>query len=193
MRHLSLALLWCAALTAAPGLAKAGTPTLEMRLTPPWLRPYGMPSLGAIMAFPVRERLWLGGGYELIQDYDAILWTSTLEGHKPIVMSAVRVGAWYRGGALRQGWSWAAGGIVSAANSLFSLATSPKQLDRGTYVFDVGPDLSLGRAGKSVRVEVFATPAWSIGRVASPAVHRTETLSAFTYRVGVAFAILLGD
>jgi hypothetical protein len=39
----------------------------------------------------------------------------------------------------------------------------------------------------------FATPAWSFGRIASTAVDRTETLSRFTYRVGVALAVLVGS
>jgi len=46
---------------------------------------------------------------------------------------------------------------------------------------------------QSVRVEGFATPAWSLGRVTSPAVHKEERYSAFTYRFGVALAILVGS
>ena len=48
-------------------------------------------------------------------------------------------------------------------------------------------------AGQSVRVEGFATPARSLGRVTSPAVHKEERYSAFTYRFGVALAILVGS
>jgi hypothetical protein len=43
------------------------------------------------------------------------------------------------------------------------------------------------------RFEIFATPAWSYGQVASPAVHKTERYSAFTYRFGVAMAIVVGS
>jgi hypothetical protein len=194
MRRLFLSVLLASgAIGMVPRAAEAGMPTIEMRLTPPWLRPYRAPSLGALIAFPLTEHLWLGGGYELIQDYDAILWTSELEGHKPIVMSGIRAGAWYRGGAVDRGMSWAAGGLVTFANSAISIEHRPDNLNRDTSVVDVGADLSIGRVRNGLRVEVFATPAWSYGRVASPAVHKTETLSAFTYRIGVAFAILLGS
>jgi hypothetical protein len=177
---------------AAPRAAAAGMPTIEMRVSPPWLRPNGTPGLGAIVALPLTEHLWLGGGYELIQDYDAILWYSELEGHKPIVMSGVRAGAWYRGGAVDQGMTWAAGGLVAFSSSVISLSRKPDKLDHGTFVVDVGPDLCFGNVRRGLRVELFATPAWSFGRVASTPIHSTETVSTFTYRVGVAFTILLG-
>lgn len=144
------------------------------------------------MAVPVSRHLWLGGGYELVQDYDAVLWTAKDTGHKPIVLSAVHAGVWYRGDSGEPGLTWAIGGLVTFANSTLSLVAAPNGIDRGTYVLDVGPDLSIGRSRNGVRIEVFVTPAWSWGRVASPAVGTSEGLSRFTYRVGVAFAVGVG-
>jgi hypothetical protein len=137
-------------------------------------------------------------GYELIQDYDAILWTSELEGHKPIVMSGVRAGAWYRGGPPRHGLTWAAGGLLTLATPALSLAQSPdglddhpNGLDGHTTILDLGADVTLGHVWEGFRLEAFATPAWSCGVVRSPAIWKEETYSAFTYRFGVSLAILV--
>jgi hypothetical protein len=186
----------CVALGTAP--VRAAEPAahrlaLEMRLTPPWIRPFHLPSLCARAAFALAPRFWVGGGYELVQDYDAILWTAKDTGHKPVVMAGLHAGGWYRGGVERQGLTWAAGGLVTLANSSFSLERSPKEIDAHTYVVDVGGDFSLGKVRDGFRVEIFATPAWSFGRIASTAVDRTETLSRFTYRIGVALAVLVGS
>jgi hypothetical protein len=167
--------------------------TIELRLTPPLVRPNDFPSLCPMVAFSLAEHLWAGAGYELIQDYDAILWTSENEGHKPIVMSGIRAGAWYRGGAARHTTSWAAGPLFTFANPAISLEHSPKTLDRGTSVIDFGVDFSFGHLWQRVRFEAFATPAWSLGRVTSPAVHKQERYSGFTYRIGVALAIGVGS
>ena len=194
MRLLMIAALLVSGLVGvAPRRAEATEATIELRLTPPLVRPNHAPGLGAILAFSLTEHLWVGAGYEPTQDYDAILWTSEIEGHKPIVMSGIRVGAWYRGGAARHAMSWAAGPLFTFANPAISLERSPKGLDSGTSVFDFGADLSIGHVWEGFRLEAFATPAWSLGRVASPAVHEEERLSAFTYRFGVALTILVGS
>ena len=173
--------------------AEAALPTIELRITPPLLRPYGTPSICPMLAFPLTEHAWVGGGYELVQDYDAVLWMSDLSGHKPIVMSGLRAGGWYRGGAVRQGTSWAAGGLLTFSNPALSLTRSPSELDNRTSMLDVAADLSGGHVWQGFRLEVFATPAWSYGRIASPAAGKDESYSGFTYRVGVALAILVGS
>jgi hypothetical protein len=178
---------------AAPALAAETRPTIEMRVTPPFVRPYRAPTLCMMLAFPVAPQWWLGAGYEFVQDYDAVLWTAKDTGHKPVVMSGIHAGGWYRGGAERQGLTWAAGGLVTFANSTFSLASSPDEIDAHTYVIDVGGDFSFGKVRDGFRFEVFATPAWSFGRIASTAIDESEGLSQFTYRFGVALAVLIGS
>jgi hypothetical protein len=177
----------------APRRAEATEMTVEMRSTPPFVRPNGTPGLCSILALSLTEHLWVGAGYELIQDYDAILWTSETEGHKPIVMSGISAGAWYRGGGTDHAFTWAAGPLFTFANPAISLATPHKPLDSGTSFFDFGADFSIGHVWQSVRVEGFVTPAWSVGRVVSPAVNKRESYSAFTYRFGVALAFPLGS
>jgi hypothetical protein len=194
MRKLVIAVLLLSGLVGgAPRRAEATEVTIELRHTPPLVRPDKLPSLCAILALSLSEHLWAGAGYELIQDYDAILWTSETEGHKPIVVSGLRAGAWYRGGGAERAFTWAAGPLFTFANPAFSFTHSPQTLDSGTSVLDFGLDFSIGHVWRSVRVEGFATPAWSVGRVASPAVHTEERYSAFTYRIGVALAILVGS
>jgi hypothetical protein len=106
-------------------------------------------------------------------------------------MSGIRAGAWYRGGAAHHSMSWAAGPLFTFANPAISFEHSPRGLDSGTSVFDFGADFSIGHVWQGVRLEGFATPAWSVGRVASPAVHK-EGYSGFTYRFGVALAAVVG-
>jgi hypothetical protein len=179
---------------AAPALAGEGNlPTIEIRLSPPFVRPYHAPGIGALLALPLTEHWWAGGGYELMQDYNAILWTAKDSGHKPIVMSGIRAGAWYRGGAARRGFSWSAGGLLTFANSVIPLAKSPAQLDGDTYIVDLGADLTVGHVWDGFRVEGFAIPAWSYGHISSTAIAKDDHYSAFTYRIGVALAILLGS
>jgi hypothetical protein len=187
------ALLIAGLVALAPSRAEATQATLELRYTPILVRPNGTPSLCAMLAMSLTEHLWAGAGYELVQDYDAILWTSESEGHKPILMSGIRAGAWYRGGAAQRAFTYSAGPLFTFANPAISLASPHKPLDSGTSVFDFGADFTIGHVWQSVRIEGFATPAWSIGRVVSPAVHRVDRYSAFTYRIGVALAILLGS
>jgi hypothetical protein len=194
MRRLTIALLLVSGLVAvAQRRAEATEVTFEMRSTPPFVRPNGTPGLGAILALSLTEHVWVGAGYELIQDYDAIVWTSENAGHKPVVMSGICVGTWYRGGAAHDAFTWAAGPLFTFANPAISLSSSPHGIDTGTSIFDLGLDFSIGHIWQSVRVEGFATPAWSLGQVASPAINKNERLSAFTYRFGVALAILLGS
>jgi len=179
---------------AVPARAGESNPsTIELRQTVPFARPYHAPSLCALFSLPLTEHWWAGGGYELIQDYDVILWTAKDTGHKPIVMSGLRAGAWYRGGTARRGFTWAAGGLLTFANTAFSLARSPAELDGDTYVVDLGGDFSVGHVWQGIRVEGFLTPAWSYGRVVSSAMAQDDRLSTFTYRFGVALAILLGS
>jgi hypothetical protein len=194
MRQLAIAVLLISGLVGvAPRSAEATQAAIELRNTPPFVRPNGTPSLCAILAFSLAEHLWIGAGYELVQDYDAILWTSETEGHKPIVMSGIRAGAWYRGGEAHRAFTWAAGPLFTFANPTISLASPHRPLDNGTSFLDFGADFSIGHVWQRVRVEGFATPAWSLGRVVSPAVHKEERYSAFTYRFGVALAILVGS
>jgi hypothetical protein len=194
MRRLIIATLLVSGLIGiTPRRSEATQLSIEMRLTPPFVRPNDIPSLCPMLAFSLTEHFWAGVGYELLQDYDAILWTSENEGHKPLVMSGIRAGAWYRRKAVYDALSWAAGPLFTFANSAISLTHSPGALDRGTSVFDFGADFSIGHVYDWFRFEVFATPAWSCGQVASPAVHKTERYSAFTYRFGVELAIVLGS
>jgi hypothetical protein len=194
MRQLIIAALLISGLAeVAPRQAEATEIAIEMRLTPPLVRPNDTPSLCPMLALSLTDRLWVGAGYESLQDYDAILWTSENEGHKPIVMSGIRAGAWYRGGAAHDAMSGAAGPLFTLANTAISLNHSPGALDSGTTIVDFGADFSIGHLWRIVRVEAFATPAWSLGRVVSPAVHKEERYSAFTYRFGVALAIRVGS
>ena len=194
MRRLIIATLLVSGLVGvAPRRSEATQMSIELRLTPPLVRPYDFPSICPMLAFSLTEHVWAGAGYEWLQDYDAILWTSENEGHRPIEMSGIRAGAWYRGGAAHDGMSWAAGPLFTFANTAISLGRGPVGLDSGTSIFDFGADFSIGHAGQWFRHEVFATPAWSVGRVASPAVHKEERFSAFTYRFGLALAIVVGS
>ena len=197
MRRLLIVVSVLAGLIAAPVRAaesqEPNVPTIELRLTPFLVRPYRAPSMCALLAFPLAEHWWVGGGYELIQDYDAVLWTAKDTGHKPIVMSGIRAGSWYRGGASRRGTSWAAGGLVTYSNPVLSVSRKPAGLTGDTYMVDFGGDLSAGYVWDGFRLEAFATPAWSYGRIASPAIGKDERYSGFTYRIGVALAILVGS
>lgn len=178
---------------AAPSGAPASPLSIELRGTPILLRPNRTPSLCGLLTLALGEHWLVGGGYELVQDYDAVLWSSAFVGHKPIVMSGVRTGAWYRGGAEREGAFFAAGSLVTFANRAISLETSPRGLDNQTWVADLGGDLVVGYVWDAVRLGVYATPAWSYGRIVSPAIHKTAHYSAFTYRMGLTLAVRLGS
>ena len=177
--------------------AEATQVSIEMRITPPFdpvfRRPMDLPSICPMLALSVSDHWWVGAGYEELQDYDAILWTSETEGHKPIAMSGIHAGTWYRGGAPRNSMTYSVGGLLTFANPVFSIDPKPAGIDSGTSVVDFGVDLTWGHIWQNFRFEFFATPAWSYGRVSSPAVHHDERFSAFTYRVGVALAIRLGS
>ncbi len=192
MRRGILVLLGAAACAGLlPGTAQATGLSLELRHTPMRIRPSDLPSLCLLVAFSPTEHFWLGAGYELIQDYDAITWESENLGHKPIEMSAVRAGAWYRGGPAHRGFSWAVGPLVSYASPTF--AGGERYLGRDSYVLDLAGDASAGYVWGRVRLGAFATPAWSLGRIVSPAVGSRERYSAFTWRVGLAFALVFGS
>jgi hypothetical protein len=194
MRRLIIATLLVSGLVGiAPRRSEATQLSIELRLTPPFVRPNGSPSLCPMLAVSLTEHLWAGVGYEWTQDYDAILWTSEYEGHKPIVMSGLRAGAWYRSETAYRAMSWAAGPLFTFANPVLANDHSPGGLNSGTSVVDFGADFSIGRLWRWFRFEAFATPAWSYGQVASPAVHRTERYSAFTYRFGLALAFIVGS
>jgi hypothetical protein len=199
MHRLAIAVLLAAGLAGAPRSVWARQLSLELRHTPILVRPNGTPSLCPMLGLQLTEHLWAGAGYELVQDYDAVLWTSELEGHKPIVMSGVRAGAWYRGGPAHHGLTWAAGGMLTLATPGLSLVHSPEELDDHpnglegeTTIVDLGVDLTVGYVWESLRLEAFATPAWSFGVVRSPAIWKEEDYSAFTHRFGVSLAILVG-
>lgn len=149
------------------------------------------------LALAVTEHVWVGAGYEIVQNHDATIWKSSNLGYKPIVLSAIRAGCWYRGGEQRHGVTYAIGPAVSYANAAISLGTSPSSwtsgLDNGTYFVDSGPDMSIGVVGTRGRIEAFLTPAWSYGRVASPAISQVERLHTFAVRFGVAFSLIFGS
>jgi hypothetical protein len=200
MRRYFCAVLLTAGLVGiVPRSVQAKQLAIELRHTPILVRPNNTPSLCPMLALQLPQHFWAGAGYELVQDYDAIYWTSELEGHKPIVMSGVRAGAWYRGGPAQHGMSWSAGGLLTLATPSWSLVRSPEGLgddvnglDGHTTIIDFGADLTLGYVWERFRLEAFATPAWSIGVVRSPAIWKEEDYSAFTYRFGVSLAILVG-
>jgi hypothetical protein len=179
------------ALSVLGQTAQARQLSVDMRLTPMFERPNDTPSLCPMLALSLTDHWWVGAGYELLQDYDAIVWTSETFGRKPVNLSGIRAGTWYRGGASRQGMSFSVGGVLTFANRAFSLGASPAGLDNRTYFVDFGADLTFGRTWDVFRLELFATPAWSYGRVSSPAIHKDERYSAFTYRVGAALAVVL--
>lgn len=144
----------------------------------------------------VSERLSVGVGYEMIQNHDAIFWKTDHSGMKPLSLSAIRVGCWYRGGENRHGLTLAMGPIVSFANSTISLDTSPTAREgfgSDSYFINTGVDMSIGYVGRHGRVEVFMTPSWVYGRVVSPAVGKSETHSAIEASIGVSFTLLLGS
>jgi len=171
--------------------------SIEMRITPPldpvFRRPMDLPSICPMLALSLADHWWVGAGYEELQDYDAILWTSETEGHKPIAMSGIHAGTWYRGGAARNSMTYSVGGLLTYANPVFSIDPKPAGIDSGTSVVDFGVDLTWGHVWQDFRLEFFATPAWSYGRVRSPAIHQDERFNAFTYRVGVALAVRFGS
>jgi hypothetical protein len=194
MRRLRFGFLLFACLAGlAPRPAEAMAVSIELRHTPMRVRPKDLPSLCPMLALSPLAHLWIGAGYELIQDYDAVLWTSEYEGRKPIAMSGLRAGAWYRGGDSRDGLTFAAGALLTYANPATSSGATPRGIDSGTSIIDFGADISIGRVWQHFRLELFATPAWSYGHVSSPAVHKKERFSAFTYRFGGAIAFLFGS
>jgi hypothetical protein len=144
-----------------------------------------------MLAVPVAERWLIGGGYELVQDYEASVRTSNDTEGSPMVMSGVRLGGWYRGGAAGDAISFGVGGLVTLSHPSLSITKSPGALDSGTYIFDFGLDLSVGHVWDGFRLEVFAIPAWSIGRISTPAISNSQRWSGFTSRVGIALAWMI--
>jgi hypothetical protein len=192
-RALILGLVVSSLSIVQPRPAGATQVAFELRHTPILVRPNHTPSLCPILALSPVEHWWIGAGYELVQDYDAILWKSDKEGHKPIVLSGLRLGSWYRGGDDQHGASVLVGTIVTVANSSFSLPASPTGITHDTFVVDLGLDLAVGHVWKTTLLSVFMTPAWSVGRIASPAVNRTETYNAITFRIGGALTFVFGS
>jgi hypothetical protein len=143
----------------------------------------------------VSEHIAVGAGYEVFQNHDATFWDSAHSGMRPISLSAIRVGCWYRDGEIRHGLTLAIGPIISYANSAISRDTSPSYIDgfgSDSYFINTGVDMSIGYVGRRGRVELFMTPSWVYGRVVSPAVGRSENHSGIEARIGVSFALLLG-
>jgi hypothetical protein len=132
----------------------------------------------------------------MVQNHDAILWKADHSGVRPISLSAIRVGCWYRGGEKRHGLTLAMGPLVSYGNSAISLGTSPDSyygFGSDSYFINTGVDMSIGYVGRHGRVEVFMTPSWVYGRVVSPAAGKSENHSAIEARIGVSFTLLLGS
>jgi hypothetical protein len=191
MKRLIVAALVLAGLVGLhPRRAFATQLVFELRHTPLLERPNHTPSLCPMLALTVSQHWWIGAGYELVQDYDAVLWKSSMEGHKPLIMSGLRAGTWYRGGDDRQGLTYSVGGILTFANPAFSLFRSPTGIDSGTSIVDFGADFTLGRIWDTFIFEFYVTPAWSYGQVASTAAQRTDSYSAFTYRFGGALVFM---
>jgi len=165
--------------------------SVEVRISPPFVRPVGAPSLCPMLAVPVADRWLVGGGYELVQDYEAEVRTSNDTYSGPMIMSGIRLGGWYRAGRARHAISFAIGGLVTLSHPSVSIVKSPAALDGGTYIFDIGLDLSVGYVWDRFRLEVVAIPAWSVGHISTPAMTSTQRWSGFTPRVGLALAWLI--
>jgi len=181
------ALLLVSAAATAQAADKARA-SVEVRISPPFVRPIGSPSLCPMLAVPVADHWLVGGGYELVQDYEAGVRTSNDTYVSPMVMSGLRLGGWYRSGRARHAISFAIGGLVTLSHPCFSIAKSPAELDGGSYIFDLGLDLAAGYVWERFRLEVFAIPAWSAGHISTPAMTSTQRWSGFTPRVGLALA-----
>jgi hypothetical protein len=162
--------------------------SVELRITPPFVRAGGIPSLCPMLALPVANHWLVGGGYELLQDYGADVLTSNDTSSSPMILSGVRLGGWYRGGAARQAKSFAVGGLITLSHPSLSIARVPAALDGGTYILDFGLDLSIGHVWDKFRLEFFVIPAWSVGRISTPAMTSPKRWSGFTPRLGLALA-----
>jgi hypothetical protein len=171
---------------APPARAADGArAAVEVRVTPPAARPLGAPSLCPMLAVPVSDHWLVGGGYELLQDYDATIVNEDTGAH-PVWMSGIRLGGWYRGGATRDGLTFAAGAMATFSHPRVSVIKISGGLDNRTYMFDFGLDLSVGHVWKNFRMEAFFLPAWSFGRF-STSTH-SDRWNGFTPRFGVALA-----
>jgi hypothetical protein len=144
-----------------------------------------------MVAIPLARNILLGAGYELIQFYDESVRMSEDEMGSPLLLSGLRVSAWYRGGAIAQGPSYAVGPSVTFSHPSFSLVKSPKRLDGGTYAFDLGMDLSLGYVWDTFRLEAVLLPAWSFGRTSTAGYQGGSRFSGPTQRIAISLAWLL--
>jgi hypothetical protein len=171
---------------ASPARAADGARTsVEVRVTPPAARPLGAPSLCPMLAVPVAEHWLVGGGYELLQDYDATILNEDM-GASPVWMSGIRLGAWYRGGVTRDGLSFGVGAMATFSHPRVSVIKVSGGLDNRTYIFDLGLDLSLGHTWENFRLEAFFLPAWSVGRFSTD--RQSDRWNGFTPRFGTALA-----
>lgn len=142
-----------------------------------------------MLALPVANHWLVGGGYELLQDYDATIDTSSDTSESPVLMSGIRLGGWYRGGAARNGLSFAVGALVAFSNPSVSVIKASRALDNESYILDFGLDFSVGHGWEDFRLEGFFLPAWSVGRFSTA--ERSQRWNGFTPRFGVALAWLL--
>jgi hypothetical protein len=194
--RLSIGMVALLGLTLGPSRpAQATQISLELRhtLVQTKMTPEVLVALTGTAALAVTEHFWVGGGYELIQNHEGILWKTDKRGETPITLSAIRAGFWYRNGEGPPGLTYAVGPLVTYANRAFAFSPSPQGLDNDTYFVDFGADMSFGYLGRRARIEAFITPAWSLGRVVSPAVDKEEHHSAFVVRMGLAFALMFGS
>jgi hypothetical protein len=180
-------------LLSRPAQATEVSLDLRQTLVQPKSTPESVVFPTLTLALAIGEHVWVGAGYEMAQNHDAVFFRSELSGERPISLSAIRVGCWYRGGERRYGLTYAIGPLVTYANTAISLGTSPSGVGNDTYFVDAGADMSIGYVGRRGRVEAFMAPARSYGRVVSPAAGKTEHPSAFVARIGVAFTLLLGS
>lgn len=165
--------------------------SIELRVRPPVIRQLGTPSLCPMLAIPLSTNILLGGGYELIQYYDETVRISNDELGSPLLLSGLRLAAWYRGGATKHGMSYSAGPNLTFSHPSISLVKSPKNLDAGTYAFDVGMDLSLGYVWDTFRLEAAILPAWSFGRITTAGYGGEVRFSGPTVRIALGLAWLL--
>jgi hypothetical protein len=187
MRRLAILFALCLGGFSSPARADEGARTsVELRVSLPFVRPLGAPSVCPMLAVRVADRWLVGGGYELVQDYDATIRIASDVSGSPVWMSGIRLGGWYRGGAVRDGFSYTLGALVTfSAPSVSVIKVAPK-LDNDTYMFDFGLDVSAGHVWQNLRLGAFFLPAWRFGRFSTN--EQSQKWNGFTPRFGLSGA-----
>ncbi len=180
-----LVALGIVAFTGTSVRAEGPRTTLELRISAPFVRTLRAPSLCPMVTVPLAGRWYVGGGYELLQDYDVDVQTSEDTGVGDMVMSGIRAGAWYRGGVDRRGVWFAGGVVVTGSHPYMSMVRVPGELDAGAYAVDLGVDISAGYTWDQFRLALFALPAWSFGQTSSTAQPVDRRFDELNLRVGV--------